>query len=245
MSKELSTKVVTLDLDVILANYNKPAFWKKTWTIFKNEDLTLIAKITQIDVISGFIYMIIKPESSYYTDKKSKKQVYIHWCYDTITIPFNEGHEYTKEKFQSDVLANCIKVITSIESQLIEKYSEYQRAREVKLEYRRTLTTIAENFLDEHNVTNKEIREAYISYYLNKSDIPDYTTKVLENYRYTVIPYQYLMCAAFIGDRAKYDKIAEKCNKTRKSTKINIWLKMQELKSEEFTKAMEANLEAI
>lgn len=52
MAKErsVSTKVVKLDIDVILKSYNKPEFWKKEWLIYKSNIIVIYARIYSIDV---------------------------------------------------------------------------------------------------------------------------------------------------------------------------------------------------
>ncbi|OPZ33917.1 MAG: hypothetical protein BWY97_00063 [Tenericutes bacterium ADurb.BinA124] len=245
MTNQLSTKIVKLDLDVILANYNKPAFWKKSWTIFKSDTLTLVAEIVQIDVRSSLITMNIKSASSKYYDKKARKQANISWVNASLTIPFAEGNEYTKEKFQSDLVQCCIRVIRSIETELIEKFAEYRNAKTLAYVEAEKLREIAEAYLDANNVTNSEIREGYIEYYIANASIPRYELEVIKNYLHTVIPHQYLMCAAFIGTKEHYDNIAKSCHKTRKSTKIKLWLKMQELNTDEYVEEMKSALPAI
>jgi len=240
----ISTKVIQLDLDVILQNYNKPKFWKKKWTIYKSKALTIITYIDRIDVKNNKIYMTVKPESEVYVDTKSHKIASTRWLDTYIIIPIDRT-DYTRDKFLKDLTNACMTIIRIIELKLIKTYSEYENASKLMREYRDSLRSIAEDFLDENKVTNSDIREAYIEVYINHSDIPNYCYEVERNMEYTVIPQEYLMCAAFMGSKEIYNDYAAKCKKVRKSTKIKIWLAQQEMKTEEFVEKMKGELDAI
>ncbi len=244
MTKQLSTNVVRLDLGVILANYNKPAFWKKKWVIYESKALKLVASIDTIDVKNNKIFMTIAPGATRYTDKKSGKETSIRYTTVNVLIPIGRD-DYTKEKFQNDITNSCLRAINIIEAMLIMEYGEYQNAMKLTKAYRNKLKEIAEGFLDDNNVSNKDIRSAYIETFVDNSEIPDYSSNILNRYEYTVIPQEYLMCAAFTGAKDIYDVYAEKCKKLRKSTKINIWLKQQELNTEEFVETIRGELDAL
>lgn len=240
----ISTKVIQLDLNVILENYNKPKFWKKKWTIYKSKALTIITYIDRIDVKNNKIYMTVKPESEEYVDTKSHKIANTRWLDTYIIIPIDRT-DYTGDKFLKDLTNACMTIIRIIELKLINTYSEYENASKLVREYKDSLRSIAEDFLDENKVTNSDIREAYIEVYINRSVIPNYCYEVERNMEYTVIPQEYLMCAAFMGSKGIYDDYAARCKKVRKSTKIKIWLAQQEMKTEEFVEKMKGELDAI
>ena len=210
MTKQLSTNVVRLDLDVILANYNKPAFWKKKWVIYESKALKLVASIDTIDVKNNKIFMTIAPGATRYIDKKSGKETSI-LRYTTVNVIIPIGrNDYSKEKFQNDITHSCLRAINIIEAMLIMEYGEWQNAKKLTKAYRNKLKEIAEEFLDDNNVYNEDIRSAYIETFVDNSEIPDYSSNILDRYEYTVIPQEYLMCAAFIGAKDIYDVYAEK-----------------------------------
>lgn len=240
----ISTKVIQLDLNVILENYNKPKFWKKKWTVYKSKALTIITYIERIEVKNNKIYMTVKPESEEYTDVKSHKTISTRWLDTSIVIPIGRS-DYTEDKFLTDLTYACMRLIDIIELKLISTYSEYENASKLVRRYKDSLRSIAEDFLDENKVTNSDIREAYIDRYVDRSVIPNYCWDVQKNMIYTVIPQEYLMCAAFMGSKRIYDDYAAMCKKVRKSTKIKIWLAQQEIKTEEFVEKMKRELDAI
>lgn len=245
ITTEISTKVVRLDVDVILRNYNKPEFWKKEWLIFKSNIFEIYARIYSIDVKKNQIKMEVYKKSDHVYCKKLNRRVYCwSYCANTFIIPI-EHSDYSKHKFQSDLLANALNLIRDVEETMITCYQEYKNARNLEEGYKERLQSIAEEFLDSEGVSNSDIREAYIDSYINKCDIPDYTYDVVKNYRYTVIPHEYLMLTAFFNDKEKYDEYCELTRRTRKSTKIKIWLDTRKLDTEEFVEEMKDLLEEV
>lgn len=243
--KSLSTKVIKLDIDIILKNFNKPEFWKKEWLIYKSNILELYARINNIDVLNNKINFEVFTKQEYFYCQKLKRKIH---CYSyfarNFIIPINHS-DYSKEKFFKDLISNSLSIIKAIEEKMIENYSDYINATNLENDYYEKLRDIANDFLDQNNVSNSDVREAYIDYYIDRCAIPDYTSDVLGNYRYTVIPHEYLMLVAFFGDKDKYDEYSEKCSKTRKSTKIKLWLDARKLENEDFIEEMRDLLEEI
>ena len=246
MANELSTKIVNLDLDIILQNYNKPNFWEKEWLIYKSELFSLYFKIKSISIESRIIECAIFCKNNYIKCKKLKKNVYIgDWLKQTyVKIPIKHS-DYSKEKFKNDLIVNCIKIIENIENTMIKHYAEYETAEKLEENFRNELKRIAEEFLDENNVSNSDIRDAYIYSYVNNYNIPSYTSEILSNYKYTVIPNEYLMLCSFFDDKKRYDEISQKMPKIRKSTKIKIWLENKKLDNDEYVDEMKSYLESI
>ena len=242
VSKALSTKVVKLDVDVILRNYTKPKFWKKEWLIFKSNIISLYAKINVIDIKRNIIQMRIYCDE-WVRCKKLKKKVLIspYKREKYFDIPINH-EDYSKEKFTNDLLRRCLELIKEIEIIMIENYQEYKDAKWLKSDYEDKLREIAEEYLDSCGVSQDDIRDAYIDSYIWKCDIPDYTGNVINNFQYTVIPYEYLLIISFFGNKELYDNYSEKTRKLRKSTRIKLWLDGQKLNNDEFIEEMKDEL---
>mgnify|MGYP003296925335 CR=1 FL=1 len=80
------------------------------------------------------------------------------------------GIEFTKTIVTSDDenMKKAQPEIDRLEKKLIESTVEYLNIMKTKREEQNKLREIAENFLDDENVTNDEIREAYIDWYVDK-----------------------------------------------------------------------------
>lgn len=177
--------------------------------------------------------------------KKLNRKVYCYSYWTNIFIIPIEHSDYSKQKFQKDLLANALKLILNVEEGMITYYQEYQNAKKLEEDYEEKLKSIAEEFLDSEGVSNSDIREAYIDSYISKCNIPDYSYDVIKNYKYTVIPHEYLMLTAFFNDKEKYDEYCKLTQKTRKSTKIKIWLDTRKLDTVEFVEEMKDLLEEV
>lgn len=242
VSKALSTKIVKLDVDVILRNYTKPEFWKKEWLIFKSDIISLYAKINVIDIKRNIIQMRIYCDE-WIRCKKLKKRVLIS-NYDKeiyLDIPINHD-DYSKEKFTSDLLKKCLQVIKAIEQTMIRDYREYNEAKQLESDYEDRLREIAEEYLDDCGVRQDDIRDAYIDSYIWHCDVPNYTSDVIYNFQYTVIPHEYLLITSFFGNKELYDDYSAKTKKLRKSTRIKLWLDGQKLNDDEFIEEMKDEL---
>lgn len=243
-NRDISTKVVRLDIDLIFKNYNKPEFWKNKWLIYSSKIINIYCKINYIDVANNKIVMNVYNDFGCIYCKKLKKDVYVFAQTTNIIIPIGRK-EYNREKFKNDLINSCIRIIQHYEHCMIMEYAEYKMAYDLENEYEDRLIDIANDFLDDNNVKNEDIREAYIEHYIDNCDIPQYRVDTLKNYEYTVIPNEYLMLCAFFNDQTKYDKYSELCSKVRKNTKIKLWLEGRKLDSDEFVEDMRNLLDEI
>ena len=241
----LSTKLTKLDLDVILKNYCQPVFWKQTWQIYKHRNVNIIARIYSIDVINNKILMKLNFDKEYIKFPRIRKTAWTYCDSEYITIPIDNS-DYKKENFENAILSASLNLIYKLEEDLIELYSEYKEAVKLEEKFTESLKEIANKFLDENNVINEEIRDAYIDNYVyKKCKIPDYTSKVLEKMHYTVIPSEYLILISFFNNEKTYEEYSKKCKKIRKSTRLKIWSDGRKLDTPEFVNRMKEKLEVI
>ena len=137
-------------------------------------------------------------------------------------------------------------MIDCLETSLIVQYSEYQLASKLDDAETDIAHEQAENFLNEHNVTNEDIRNAYIEAYVSKVATCDHCYNCLTSMKHTIIPSEFLRMAGFIlSDREMYDKYAEQFKKVRPNNKVKLWLRSQEIQSEEYIKSLRDQLEEI
>jgi hypothetical protein len=241
----LSTKLTKLDLDVILKNYCQPAFWKQTWQIYKHGDVNIIARIHTIDVFNNKIYMKLNFDKEYIKFPRIKKTAWAYCDSEYITIPI-DNPDYKKDNFENSLLSASLNLIYNLEEHLILDYSEYKEADKLEEAFKESLKEIAGKFLDDNNVTNDKIREAYIDNYVyRKCKIPKYTADVIEKMHYTVLPSEYLLLISFFNNEKSYEEYSKKCKKLRKSIKLEMWADGRKLDTPEFVNRMKEKLEAI
>ena len=247
MNREVSTYVYKLDVKTILDNYDKKSFWQKSWTIYKAKDYQIKLSIAEILIQRNQITFKVFPEminSCYKLRRTNKKACLSSWDYAVLNIPIRD--DYTQIKFENDLVCACQRVIDGLENRLIAQYSEFQLASELDDAETNIAHEQAENFLNEHNITNKDIREAYIEAYVSKVATCDHSLNCLMSMKHTIIPSESLRMAGFIfSDREMYDKYAEKFKKVRPNNRIKLWLRSQEIQSEEYVKSLKDQLEEI
>lgn len=252
MKNSLSTKMVYLDLKTIMENYRKPEFWEKDWLIFKSKELEITWSITNIDVLSNTIKSCICFRNGHIT-RGGKKFWFPHsltskqdWYYETVCRPIPiKNSDYTQETFDRNILNTILNSIKALEREFARNTYEYKKARELEEEQIERLQEIAEEFLDEEEVSNENIRNAYIEKYIDNNK-ENYTNKVLENSQFRFFKTAYLhVCSWFGNDKAfeEYKTLLKKY--IRKKEIFKILKKTKEMQSDEWVEEMKDQLEDI
>ena len=94
----------------------------------------------------------------------------------------------------------------------LEKLYDYNATRpsEAKKREKERLTDIANNFLDNENVSNEDIREAYIDWYVDKmSNETDFAGEYVDNRIYTMLTDVWYVFAKIIDDWSIIREIEE------------------------------------
>ena len=241
----ISTKVVKLDLATILANYKKPEFWSKRWTVIETNEIKVVWYITKIDCVNNKIESTLKVEKR--NIKKGKLDLSEACCWfeelGVSVIPIN-NKSYTQSSFQNAVLGTLIRLLEDVERHCVWDYAEYKQAEKLEEEIRDKLKQYAEDFLDENKVTNEAIREAYIDKYVSENNKTNYTWNVCEKYKHTIIPRAYLYAYAWFDKKEEFDEFESYMPKRRRGN-IAIWRKAREIQTKEWEEGMKRELEEI
>lgn len=244
----VSTQVVKLDLQTILANYKNPNFWAKKWTIIDTKEIKLVWYITSINCVDNKIESRV--EVAHKNIRRGKKHfrdlTWYGFEYEIVSpIPINNP-EYTEKHFENAILGRVLSLLESIERHCTYEYAEYKEAETLEEEVKERLKTYAEDYLDENNVSNEDIREAYIEKYVsNNSNEGELTDKIIKRFRHKIIPDTYLYVYAWFNRSEEFDKFEFENTKHRVSTRIEIWRKVQEIQTDEWTTGMKNQLELI
>lgn len=239
MTSNISTKVVRLDLKTILENYTNPRFWKKQWTIYKHRDFEIYAYIDSIYPAYGRLFIKIASKGPIHY---GRSKTIIARVLDSQILVAYDNPEFTETVFRNEIENKCLEQIEYKESDAISNYYEYKAAEDLENDYKENIICVADERLDELNIKDQDVRNAYEKKCIDNADIPDYTGQVRKNMKHTVIPSEYLLCASWFDDKKKFDDLCEACAKTRKSIKIKIWLASQKVNSQEFVDNLKAEL---
>lgn len=229
-------KIYEIDYDFILKNYTDQKLWDKEWTIF---------------VFKNYVFKISLERI--YT--KSKKIIFNLRLSSDLDIWCNVASseiEYSIENMSIDFLKTMIKLkmfnlVEKLEENYIEEadetYIETYRSRD---EEREQLEAIAENFLDSEHVYNDEIREAYIDKFVDDNEkIWEYLIQIRNEKKYTYLTDLWLVLAEISEDIELKQEIRNNNEKNLTELEAEIHNFIENLESEDYTKEMESNLEAI
>src|SRR5574344_175824 len=222
-------KIYAVDYSFIIKNYLDPLLWDKVWSIFEYRNFIITMNLRMI------------------------------YCYDrSINLSFTlkdnsncEGWGNTVENYfciflnninlniiQKQVNSTIYTLIESMERKYIEDMDDYKQISEIEDKERDFLKEVAENYLDENNVTNKNIREAYIDTYIgDNSKGSEYRSNFIYQEKYKHLTDLYLVFAQSIKDTSKIKLMESYMSKNTENDNLS---KAKELESEMESKNMES-----
>jgi len=249
MSKKfgVSTEIKYIDLAEILANYKNPKFWKKSWCVFKTKDFECYWKMTYINIGDNSISSQVE---LHYHGKHNCREyswssgIFVSSC---SSIPI-ENSDYTQEVFNRNITNAIAYTIEYLEKAIVIHSYDYQQAIQLERDEEERLTEVAEDFLDQNNVSNKDIREAYIDRFVSDASKYDYTGRIKASAIRKYYPSARLMLYSWFNNKKKFDEEAkflkENMGVTKKLT-YEIWKARKELESDAFIEEAESKLEGI
>lgn len=246
--KRVSTQLVYLDLNTILANYKKPEFWRKKWLIYENGTIKIYWNMVYINVKTNKIHSEVSVEPFTFKKRKIKhvwSNDYASWyatACDTIPI---DNPDYRQEMLNRNILTASLNILRWIEDSFIQDYAEYKTARRLMADHEEELRQIAEKIADEYIKEGEyadTIREAFIEKYLDEQTV-DYTTEVINNYRYKVFGSIYLGLCSWFGNQKRFEEYQKLIGDgAKKHIWIDMFRKAKEIQTDEWRNAMSEEL---
>lgn len=240
-------KVYDIDYSFIIKNYLNPEMWQKTWTLFQYKTFVVTLQLTYINCQDEKITLRIKIK-----DNSSEHKYAFDWGRN-LDKDASDDVYYSLKINNLNFLKNSVEnsVFNAIER--LEKYNilaskDYLDLKEMYSNEKDSLKKIAEDFLDANDVSNEDIREAYIDTYVsNNTQLDAYLTRMINRKQHLIFPDLYLVFAnATRNDKTvkKWEKIlAENNNIEELRTEILEYLEY--MQSEDFENDMNSNLEEI
>ena len=235
-----------IDYSFIIKNYLNPELWHKKWNLFTYKSFVFSLELNSIYVQDEKIYFYMTLEdilntSDYEDDWVSNPSK----CSTVIDYSLKiDNVSFLKNKINSAMLA----LIEKLEERKIKKTEEYKNIKNSERAEEERLTKIAEDFLDDNNVTNEDIRDVYISNYVsNNSKIDEYLNDCKYKLKYNMLTDLYLIYANI---NKKDDLLKTLENRTLNTeefeelkTEINEYIEY--IETENFEEEMQENLEDI
>ena len=141
-----------------------------------------------------------------------------------------------------------LELIERLEERKIKKTEEYKNIKDSEIAEEERLTKIAEDFLDDNNVTNEDIRDVYISNYVsNNSKIDEYLNDCKYKLKYNMLTDLYLIYANINKKDDLLKTLENRALNTEEfeelKNEINEYIEY--IDTEEFKEEMQENLEDI
>lgn len=234
---ELIIKTYDIDYSFIVKNYLDKELWHKEWTLFVYKDFVFTISLDSIDVRNEKILFRI-----YIKNKEYENYSWINYYINQSSI------KILKQQINGEIF----RLVESCENYYIRNEDGYKTIRDAESEEEDMLTQIAEEFLDDNGVSNKEIREVYIDNYVSNNKKTDvYLSNYLSGRKYCVLSDLYLVHTKITEDETRYNNVLEKIKNENKYMEtleeVNIYInKLQnEEEQEELIEEFKDCLEAI
>lgn len=243
MKNQLAIKIFKMDYEFLLKNYLNPELWQKEWTLFEFRFYKITMNLYSIYTKNEKIYFEIhicyrNPET------------YSNWTIEKI-IDFSlkiDNIDFLKRKINTAIWDG----MQSLESSMIEKEDEYQDLEEMRSDERERLRDIAEEFLEDNNITHPDIVEAYTDAYVDAYEkVYDMMQEYKSNRKFHVATDFYLTWLNSLEDDSKDKKW--RLDKVEESLDQSELLKVQKeiseyqeyLETEEWIDEAKKNLESL
>lgn len=193
---ELVIKTYDIDYSFIIKNYLDKELWDKEWTLFVYKDFVFSLQLWEINTRSNSVtFEILLTNNDY------KGSVFRTYYIKQSNINI----------LKKQINGAMYDLITYCENYYIRNENGYKTIQEAESEEIDMLTEIAEKFLDENGVSNKEIRDVYIdNYVLNNKKTDIYLSNYLGGRTYLVLSDLYLVYTKITEDENKYNAILSK-----------------------------------
>lgn len=243
MENGLILKVWEMDYEFLLKNYLNPEMWEKTWTLFQYKNYTITLNLYSIyvrrDKILFDVHVKWKPGDNTYERDIEKSCEY--------SLKLNDI-QFLKRAINTAIWDG----IRSVEENyMIKETDEWLQLCELGGRENDNLTAICEEFLDEKDITNDNIREAYIEAYLDEyAKVPEMKSDFINGQRMKYIGDFALVWAECLDIPKEKELYVEKIKKELTVLEYEQFQKQYEeykeyMETKEFKSEMEGNLEDI
>lgn len=235
----IQIKTYDIDYSFIIKNYLDKSLWHKEWTLLVYKNFVFTITLNRIDVYDESLCFQIKC-------KYVKNELN---CSLSTSIWHNLGNSNINV-LKKQINGAIEDLIKGIEEDFIKNTSEYYQAEQLEDLEREKLEDYAKDFLDGEGVSNSEIRDAYIDYYVSKNSNFYYKNRVINANRYIMLFDLYLTFYQIKNDEVNIKKIETKYktrydNDSLEKIKKEIEENLEYIETEEYEEDMKNNLESL
>lgn len=229
-------KTYDIDYQFIIDNYTDIKLWDKKWNLFVFKNYVFRLSLDSIDVKNKQIWFEIELNSD--LDLWSRNKT-LKFKYDINNMSL--------EFLKNSISITMIKLIEILEEEYItNKDSTYLYIESSQYEEQERLKKIAEDFLDNEGVSNSDIRDVYIDYYVdNNETIYEKLSEIKSNLKYQYLTDLYLIVSEIIKDENLKNNILSNQKNDISNIQEEVEEYMKYLETDEYTEEMQEKLEAI
>lgn len=239
-NKMLALKVYDVDYSFIIKNYLDEKLWEKEWTIFVYKRFKVMLRLDSINVKTKGIWFEVIIDDNSEDNKNFQKRFTESFLYHLSV----ENIDILKKQLNSTIF----KVIKRLELEsYIQHTDKYEELSDMKYEEYQKLEEIANEFLDSESVTNNEIREAYIDYYIDKNEkVYELKNQYIEEMKYKIITDFYVAFLQATNDEDRLEIIRQRIGQSELEETIKIIEEYKEyMETEDYEEEMKNNLDEV
>lgn len=242
METGLTLKIYKMNYEFLIKNYLDRKMWEREWTLFEYKQYKVTMNIWSIMTRTEQISLDIR---LHYVNDNGYKD------YKERTISFSlkiEDVTFLKRQINSVIFDLMVTVERDTKIFETEHCNELY---EMKCEEKQKLTKIAEEFLDNANVTNDNLREAYIEAYIEEyAKVPNMIADYVQSRVYQELPDLYLTWLSCLEDDPKKDIRTKEIQKALSTNQFEQLMQDVEeykkyMQTEDYEEEMKDNLKEI
>lgn len=237
MENKMILKVFDIDYSFIIKNYLDPKLWQKEWTLFIYKKFVVTLRLKYIYVYNYKICFEIKLTNNNSDDWDREYRATVEYSLNIENINI----------LKKNINKQMLYVIELMErNDYIEQTEEFKKLIKMQSEERERLIKIAENFLDDNDIENENIREAYIEAYVSNTEkVWDLKQDYKNENRYKMLPDLYLTFARATNNKELEKEILE-TNFEKKEELLREIEELEEyMQTEEYENNMRGKLEEL
>lgn len=201
MRNKIILKVFDIDYSFIINNYLEPKLWEKEWTLFVYKKFVVTLRLKYIYIYKHKICFEIKLTNN---NKNNWNREYT----ETVEYSLNVENINILKKNINKQMLHAIEVMEK--SDYIEQTEEFEKLILMQYEEREKLTKTAEEFLDDNDIENENIREAYIEAYVSNTEkVWDLKEDYKNENQHKMLPDLYLTFARATNNKELEEEILE------------------------------------
>lgn len=238
-------KVYDIDYSFIIKNYLNPELWQKKWTLFVYKNFITTLCIESINCRDNRIVFRIECVDKDNEELYGSEGIfYSNNAYNLFSyyLSIDDIH-----MLKRTINSTIFRTMHELEDKLIKSSKGYVDILRTRKQAAESLRRIAEDFLDEERVTNSDIRDAYIDWYIDKMDTGDnLEDKYMMKHRYTMLTdIWYIFAKITNNDDLLEDIVLYNSNEDIKKVQQEYEEYKTYINSEEYIEDMKEGLEDI